>query len=187
MRAVTGDWAERAATLSRGESETRRACLRAELPVTMRMVKEALASGALETDPLQAGLRVRALDRAGAEKADLVVLDKSIELGAADKGTAKEVTSAGKALAQLRDAAAEDPWRAAERIGTVMRFFRCIEESGVEVPRQAWPEVPPGMETAAAEIAAAVKEAEEALGGQAPDTGRGEPERHAEGVGEPGR
>ena len=163
MAAVAGPWAVNAATLTRAESETIRACLKAEMPVTKRMVKEALAAGALKTDPLQGGLRVKALDGEGLAEADITVFDRSMELSAADKGTAREITSAALAIAQARDAAAEDPWRAAERIATVMRVFRCIEEAGVVVPRQAWPKVPAGLEAAAAEVAAAVREAEESL------------------------
>lgn len=186
MNGVGGLWGNKAVTMTGDEAGFRRACLKAELPVTKRMVRDALAAGALETASLQGGLGIIGIND-GQQAVSAMVFDTSLALGAGDKGTAKEVTSAAKALAQLRDAAAEDPWRAAERVGTVMRFFRCVEEAGVKVPRQAWPKVPPGMETAAAEISAAVKEAEEALGGQAPDTGCDEPERHAEGVGEPGR
>lgn len=186
MDGVGGLWGDKAVTMTGDEAGFRRACLKAELPVTKRMVKEALAAGALEVDPLQGGLGIFGVSD-GRRTVSVMVFDTSLELSTGDKGTAKEVTSAAIALAQLRDAAAEDPWRAAERLGTVMRVFRCIEEAGVEVSRQAWPEVPPGMETAEAEIAAAVIEAEEALVATTRSARGGEPGLRAGGVGEPVR
>lgn len=186
MNGVGGLWGNKAVTMTGNEAGFRRACLKAELPVTKKMVKEALASGALEVAPLQGGLGIFGVSD-GRRTVSVMVFDTSLELSAGDRGTAREVTSAAIALAQLRDAAAEDPWRAAERIGTVMRVFGCIEEAGVEVPRQAWPEVPPGMETAAAEIAAAVKEAEEALVATARGARGDERSPRAEGIGEPNR
>lgn len=187
MNYVGGLWGDKVVTMGAGEAEFRRACLKAELPVTKRMIKEALTKGAIEVAPLQGGLGIIGVSD-GRQAVSTMVFDKPLELGAADKGTAKGVTSAAMALAQLRDAAAEDPWRAAERIETVMQVFRCIEEAGVEVPRRAWPEIPTGMEGAAAEIAAAVKAAEEALGDKTRDDDEAEePGRSAEGFGEPDR
>lgn len=159
MRGISIEWSAAAFNYNLAEAEARRAVLRAAFPVTRRMVAAAIEAHALIPEPLQGGIRLLALDRRSRVVEDVPIMSGDLELTAEERYTAREALQAARALAAMRDAAAEDPQHLAERIATIEGFFDAFLAAGVEPPALAEPPAPPGIEGAAAEVRKAIEDA----------------------------